>query len=153
MKAQYKIGLDIHGVIDKYPGEFSFITKELKDLGYEIHILTGHLPDDEIKQELKKYNIVYDKLFSILGHHRKLNSKMWQDDRGWWIDDLLWNKTKGEYCLEQGINFHLDDSPVYGNYFSTPYGQLVYTNIFYEGKLEKNIIKTFTNNGFIFRTR
>ncbi|GAF72031.1 unnamed protein product, partial [marine sediment metagenome] len=119
-----KIGFDIHGVIDKNPELFSKIIKDFRDLGYEIHILTGTLPDIELFRELDSYNIKYDELFSILGHHKKEgNTEMWQDSKkGWWIDDDVWNKTKADYCNKNELAFHLDDTRIYGKYFDIPFG-------------------------------
>jgi hypothetical protein len=45
-------------------------------------------------------------------------------DDNFWVDDEPWNKTKAELCREHGIDFHIDDSPHYGKYFSTPYMQV-----------------------------
>ena len=30
----------------------------------------------------------------------------------------IWNRTKAEYCEREGISLMLDDSPVYGSYFT-----------------------------------
>ena len=35
-----------------------------------------------------------------------------------------WNQTKGNYCLDEGIDIMFDDSPRYGIYFETPYFQI-----------------------------
>ena len=34
------------------------------------------------------------------------------------MDKEIWNRTKAEYCAEAGIDMMIDDSPVYGSYFT-----------------------------------
>lgn len=119
-----RIGFDIHGVIDKNPELFSQLTHRFSKLGYEVHVLTGSLLSKKITDQLESYNIKYDKLFSILGYHKTRGTKMWKDERGWWIDQDIWDETKAEYCRENDLNFHLDDTRVYGKYFDTPFGHI-----------------------------
>jgi len=143
-----RIGFDIHGVIDDNPPLFSTIIKEFKLLGYEIHILTGSLPTKKIIDELKSYDIEYDHLFSILGYHKSKGTKMWKDKRGWWVDDDIWNRTKGEYCKENNLKFHLDDTKIYGKYFNTPFGHLTPISIStrlleIKGDVDDEILKLF----------
>ena len=40
---------------------------------------------------------------------------------GFYIDDYLWNKAKGDYCRNENVGLHIDDSAIYGKYFTTPY--------------------------------
>lgn len=122
MENKLKIGLDIHGIIDTMPEVFSRITKRLKDLECEVHILTGsHITEDIINQ-LNGYDVVWDELFSISDHHKSIGTKMWYDDNGNpWVSDLDWDKTKGEYCERKGIDLHIDDTERYGEYFSTKF--------------------------------
>lgn len=119
-----KIGFDIHGVIDRNPKLFGEIINTFRQLGYEIHILTGSLITKELTDEIHGYGIEYDHIFSILEHNRKIGTQMWQDDKGWWIDDDVWDKTKAEYCEKNNINFHIDDTRKYGKYFSTPFAHI-----------------------------
>jgi hypothetical protein len=119
-----KIGFDIHGVIDKNPKLFSELINTFREKGYEIHILTGSLISKELLDELDSYEIKYDKLFSILEYHKSTGTKMWEDERGWWIDQDVWDKTKGEYCEKNNIKFHIDDTRIYGKYFMTPFGHI-----------------------------
>ena len=145
-----RIGFDIHGVIDKNPELFSKITKDFKNLGYEVHILTGSLPTPALYEELKSYDILYDDLFSILGYHRANGSKMWKDDRGWWVDDDVWNKTKAEYCDSKGFLFHLDDTRIYGQYFKSPFGHItpIIENpriLEIKGDVDDEILEVFKN--------
>lgn len=119
-----KIGLDIHGVIDNNPGLFSKISKEFRSIGYEVHILTGSLITKELLDEIDRYNIKYDALFSILEYHRKNGTEMWKNEKGWWVDDDVWEKTKSIYCAKHNLNFHIDDTRSYGKHFTTPFGHL-----------------------------
>ena len=117
-----KFGFDIHGVVDKDPLIFSSITKQLILDGHEIHILTGHQITGELKKKLFKLNITWNKLFSIVDYHLSIGTEVdLSDAHNPRIEENLWNKTKGIYCLENNINLHVDDSLIYGNSFSTPY--------------------------------
>ena len=40
-KEQKKIGIDIHGVITRYPEFFSVMIKGLMNEGHEVHVVTG----------------------------------------------------------------------------------------------------------------
>jgi hypothetical protein len=117
-----KIGLDIHGVIDRQPELFSYITHNLKKDNHEVHILTGSHITDEIVDELKGYGIVWDNLFSISDHHKEVGTKMWYDENdNPWIDDKEWDMTKGLYCKRNDIDLCLDDTERYGQYFETKF--------------------------------
>lgn len=118
------IGFDIHGVIDENPELFSTMINDFRELGYKIHILTGSLITKKLTDQLDSYKINYDSLFSILEYHKNLGSEMWKDKRGWWIDDDLWNETKANYAKKKKLDFHLDDTRIYGKYFETPFGHI-----------------------------
>lgn len=152
-KDNKKIGIDIHGVININP-IFSKLTKHLKSIGYEIHIITGPRLNypyktniesfDRVEDELEKYDIVYDKLFSVLDYNVKNGSNVWKNEKGWWTDTDSWNKTKGEYCEKNNILLHIDDTEIYGNYFNTPFGFLNNENKsieFYKINDKSDIIK------------
>lgn len=117
-----KIGIDVHGVISAQPKFWSRLTKVLINNGCEIHILTGHPVNHALLQKLRRWNIHYTHLFSIVDEHRKRGTKMWQDKRGhWFMAPKDWNRTKAEYCREQKLDLHIDDSTVYSKWFETPY--------------------------------
>ena len=42
-------------------------------------------------------------------------------DGGFHVDDILWDSAKANYCKVKKIDLHIDDSPIYQRYFSTPY--------------------------------
>lgn len=115
-----KIGIDIHGVLDTFPEFFSFLTEKLKKNGYEIHIITGARETEKIHKELKSYNIIYDKFFSILDYHTKIGTEIIKDSNDEeWILDEKWDRTKAEYCKNNNIDIHIDDTEKYGKYFET----------------------------------
>lgn len=123
-----KIGFDIHGVIDQNPELFSKIINKLKGLGYEIHILTGSLINQNLLTELSLYDIAYDKIFSILEYHKDNDTDMWEDSKGnLWLDEDTWNETKGNYCNKNNIKLHIDDTKIYGNNFKDGFGHLTPT--------------------------
>ena len=35
-----------------------------------------------------------------------------------------WDKIKGQYCKDNGIDLHIDDTLIYNNYFTTPFARL-----------------------------
>lgn len=113
-----KIGFDIHGVIDKYPLIFRELSLEFKDLGHEVHIVTGS-PRSKCEQYLKDIGIHYDEYFSIVDYHKsRENPEIYQDDDGnWWMDDALWNKSKGDYAFRVGLDLHFDDCKEYMDHF------------------------------------
>ena len=121
-KKTFKVGFDIHGIIDRQPELFQKITKLLKENGCEIHILTGSHITSEIESQLKSYKINYDVLFSISDYHRDAGTHMWYDENNNpWVDDLDWDRTKGEYCEKNNVHIHLDDTERYGKYFKTKF--------------------------------
>ncbi|CAM0066862.1 hypothetical protein VPHD485_0201 [Vibrio phage D485] len=119
-----KLGLDIHGVIDKAPELFTLISK----LPVEVHIITGIKEelDDHVPDELE-----YDKWFSIHQHLEDKGVVFSYDEKGRpWCDPKLWDDAKAEYCKEHNITMLIDDSPNYVDSFAaldTLYLQLTNT--------------------------
>lgn len=112
-----KVGLDIHEVIDKFPEIFIPLTEKWVNRGDEVHILTGQSLD-EVKSNLQ--DIHYTHFFSIVDHHKKIGTSMWNDDprgKGWWMDRDVWMRTKGQYAKGSGLDIHFDDSLEYAEYF------------------------------------
>jgi hypothetical protein len=111
------IGLDIHGVIDKYPFLFKKLSEKWASEGHNIHIITGQ-EWSKAWRAVKKAGVTYHEYFSIIDHHRENGTEMWQDEKGtWWMDEGTWVGTKGLYAREHGIKLHFDDSPEYVPYF------------------------------------
>lgn len=120
---KFKIGCDLHGVITEMPEFFSFLSNAVVDAGGEFHIITGGLTESD-SELLKKYNIKYTHFFSIIEYHRSIGTETegFHPKYGFpMIPDKHWDKTKGEYCKEHGIDVHLDDTKAYNKFFSTPF--------------------------------
>ncbi len=118
-----KLGLDIHGVIDTNPILFSKLSKKVIEEGGEIHIITGTMITPLKLEKLKKLGMSWTHLFSISDYHKDIGTPMtFSGKDNPWIDNNLWDRTKSEYCKENSINFHIDDTNRYGEYFSTPFG-------------------------------
>jgi len=119
-----KLGLDIHGVIDKAPELFTLISK----LPVEVHIITGikEKLDDQVPDDLE-----YDYWFSIHQYLEDKGVEFTYDEQGRpWCDPKLWDAAKAEYCKENNITMLIDDSPNYVDSFAaldTLYLQLTNT--------------------------
>lgn len=117
-----KFGLDLHGIIDRYPEIFSVLSKALVQAGHEIHIITGPSWTPELEAEILGYGIVWTHHCSIIDYRASQGTPVSFDIEGrGWMDTEVWDRTKAEYCAEVGIDMHIDDSEVYGKYFTTPY--------------------------------
>lgn len=119
---EYKLGLDVHGVLDADPEFFAEITKAVVDKGCEVHVLTGSKDTPKLHEELKALGISYTHVFSVASFHEQAGTKMWYTSpNDPWMEEDAWNRTKGDYCKEHKINLMIDDSDRYGKYFTTPY--------------------------------
>ncbi len=119
---QPKIGLDIHGVMDACPELFARLSKDLVAAGWEVHVITGPPDGPRIREELARLGITFTHFFSIVDYHKSIGTQIFTDDKGHhFVDDYLWDKTKGDYCLREGISIHIDDSDAYQYHFKTPY--------------------------------
>lgn len=116
-----KIGLDYHGVIDSNFKMFSELSKLFKSNGHEVHIITGNPLDDDFLKILKDNEVEYTHLFSLLDYHKSKNTHIEYRDNKFFIDPVLWDQTKSEYCKKHQIDLHIDDSDEYGKYFTTPF--------------------------------
>jgi hypothetical protein len=124
-----RLGLDIHGVIDTAPKFFSLITKLLVDNGHEVFVITGSHITNDIINEIKGFDIRYHKLLSISDYNKENGESVSYDNNGNpWFNDDTWNKTKSILCEKYGIDFHIDDSKIYGEYFKTPYAEINITS-------------------------
>lgn len=120
-----KIGIDIHGVITKAPIFFSLISKLLVESGNEVFIITGASITKKITNKLKKYNIHYTTLLSVTDYLiSEGNNVHFESEDNPWFDEDVWNKAKSVLCKKNNIDFHIDDSEFYGNFFETPYAKI-----------------------------
>ncbi|HEU5114982.1 MAG TPA: hypothetical protein VFT82_04430, partial [Candidatus Paceibacterota bacterium] len=121
MSKKIKIGLDLHGVVDARPDFFRELARSLVDNGHEVHVITGGTKEREM-EKLKELDFPHTHFFSITDHHLGLGTPVEWDEKGNpHLDTYLWDKTKAEYCLENGIDLHIDDSDIYHYFFKTPY--------------------------------
>ncbi|OVE71675.1 hypothetical protein BVX93_02295 [bacterium B13(2017)] len=111
-----KIGIDFHGVIDEYPRIFSKLTKKWYNKGFEIHIITGKEWSD-VEPKLKKYNISFTHHYSIVDYHKQMHTNMKKKRSGWWMDEEIWNKSKGIYCKRKKVTLHFDNDLIYAKWF------------------------------------
>lgn len=125
-----KFGFDIHGVIDALPEVFAVMTQLLVAAGHEVHILTGSKWDQKIEDDLRSWGIHWTHHFSITDYHISINTPMrydpdpehpWIDTGDKEQDNILWDRAKADYCMREGIHFHIDDTMRYNDYFSTPF--------------------------------
>jgi hypothetical protein len=115
---QLKLGLDIHGVCDAYPKLFTKLSNLFVNSGHEVHIITGQEFSEEFFKQIKDLGINFTHFFSVTDYHRSIGTPIWYSEKGRpWLDEKLWNKTKGEYCEREGINLHFDDTKDYGAHF------------------------------------
>ncbi len=115
-----KIGIDFHGVIDAQPELFAIFCREIRKRGISVYIISGG-PKNDVARCLAEYHVEYDGLWAIYDYYEVRGKVLRFEDGGFQVPTELWNKAKAEFCLREGIDFHIDDSPVYGKYFVTPY--------------------------------
>lgn len=113
-----KFGFDIHGVLDKHPAIYAAMTQALRAGGHEVYVITGSIHTDEEASKLRTWGIEWDHWFSVTQYHMDKGDVEveWVDGKPW-MDADVWNRTKGDYCRDEGINWMVDDSPVYGKHF------------------------------------
>ncbi len=120
-----RLGIDIHGVADTFPDFFSKLSRELVNQGHEVHIITGAEHTRSLEHYLKnQLDLAWTHLFSVTTYHKREGSEVTYIDGNPYMDSRLWNRSKAEYCRNNAIELHLDNSDIYGKYFSTPYARL-----------------------------
>jgi len=116
-----KIGLDYHGVLDKYPKFFKLFIEAMKAKEHVIYIITGAKLEDFTQDTLVR-GITYDYFYSITDDFSNTNLPHEIDKNGnICFDAILWNTAKASYCQKNEIDIMIDDSEIYGIYFKTPY--------------------------------
>lgn len=121
-----KFGFDLHGVIDSIPEIFSAMTTALVMAGHEVHILTGSRITDKLEIELKSYGIRWTHLMSIVDYNIDKGVLIRYDEKGDpWIDNKeIWDKSKADYCRDNQIDLHIDDTAIYNDYFTTSFARI-----------------------------
>jgi len=111
-----KIGLDVHGVINKFPLEMKEFAQTEISNGNEIHIITGQ-ERNSVESLVKRLEVPYTGFFSIVDYHLSIGTQMWKDHKDtWWMDGNPWVRTKGDYCRREGIDLHIDNSLEYAEF-------------------------------------
>lgn len=116
MKKVFKVGIDIHGVIDTYPERFKQLSKALVNSGAEVHIITGSKRDERINKLLSDSEIAFTHYFSIVEHLEANGQITWRDNQPY-AEESQWNIAKRNYCQAQSIDLMIDDSPIYRDTF------------------------------------
>ena len=128
-----KVGLDIHGTIDKDPEGFIQYIELCLKWRVSVYIISGpptslmikHLEalGKKYKNLLKYCHIISPidtfHLVSVVEYLRSRDDvEMWQDNRGgWWCDEEIWWKSKSEICKELGIDVLIDNETRYQDHF------------------------------------
>lgn len=115
-----RIGIDFHGVISSAPEAFAAFCSEIRRKGIAVYVISGG-PKDDIVKYLREHHIEYDHVWAILDFCADQGTAAFFDDGSFQVPTEIWNRAKAEYCAGEGIEFHIDDSSVYGRYFVTPY--------------------------------
>jgi len=124
---KFKLGIDWHGVLDAIPDEIAFLSKAVCQAGGEVHIITGMFWTKECEEKLKEYGVEWTHKFSVIEYHieQKTPQCGWHEKFNMpAIPDDPWDRTKADYCKKHNISLHLDDTLIYGDYFSTPFARV-----------------------------
>jgi len=127
---KFKLGLDLHGVIDDMPEEIVFLANAVLAAGGEVHIITGGSINANTVEKLEKLNVNYSSLFSVYDYLVTIEAESTgiiefpDGERQLKFKDEEWNKVKGDYCKKNQISLHLDDTLVYGDHFTTPFARV-----------------------------
>lgn len=127
---KFKLGLDMHGVIDDMPEFFSFLTDSFIKNSGEVHIITGSRWDLEFEKQLNDFGVKWTHKFSVYDYLKESDAEV--IGKVQFPDGTIqkkfknedWDKVKAQYCRENGINLHIDDTLIYNNFFSTPFARL-----------------------------
>jgi hypothetical protein len=112
-----RIGLDLHGVIDRFPREFAILTHRwVKVYRHHVHVVTGS-PWKVAEPQVERCGICYTHSFSIVDYHREIGTPMVEKENGWWMEQDVWNRTKGDYAARVDLDVHFEDSLEYATWF------------------------------------
>ncbi len=119
-----RLGIDFHGVINTAPDYFTALAETAVAQGIEVHVISGG-PRQYIADYLRQINFPPHQLWCIIDVPEVNDKTQFFADGSFRVADELWDKAKGEYCQSQRIDVHIDDSAIYGRYFTTPYCRYV----------------------------
>jgi hypothetical protein len=126
----FKLGLDVHGVIDALPDFFSVMSNLFVNGGHEVHILTGGTWDSKLESQLKSFGVNWTHSFSVYDELLRRGTKIVGEIQfpdgtiQKKFEDGAWDQVKGEYCRENNISLHIDDTLIYNEHFTTPFARL-----------------------------
>ena len=120
------LGLDFHGVLDKNPELFIGMANKTREMGGEVHIITGEsLHSTGIQIKLLNLNQgvkFWDELVSVQDALKETIERIGINIHGRDIyDDYDWDRYKGIYCRFHSVTLHIDDTLKYADYFETPF--------------------------------
>lgn len=109
--------IDVHGVLDRFPGVFVKLARDVKASGGKVHVVTGVTLSSALERQLLAYGDgerFWDELVSI-------EDELTHEGKGEGLNEFgrlvfpeeLWNSFKGRYCDEHGVDVMFDDSPEY----------------------------------------
>lgn len=117
----FSLGLDLHGVVDKYPYKFVRLSKTIIEGGGEVIICTGSSDNEKLVNQLLSYNNGqqwWTSIFSITDFLIESGvPHVPTADGGVQVASNAWDSVKGKWAQVNGIDLHIDDSPEYGKYF------------------------------------
>jgi hypothetical protein len=128
--SKFKLGLDLHGVIDSLPNEISFLTNAIISSGGEVHILTGGSWTHELESQVKSYNVTWTHKFSVYDHLIKTGAEITGEIQfpdgtvQSKFKDGVWDHVKADYCRKNKISIHIDDTLIYNDFFTTPFARI-----------------------------
>lgn len=116
-----KIGVDLHGVIDRNDIIFKMLSVAVRLSGVKIYIISGP-PKEDVEKELRSLNIFksihYDEVHTIVDYLRTQPVEMWKDEKNtWWTADENWWSAKSAICKKLGITLMIDNTDKYKPYF------------------------------------
>lgn len=130
MEANFKLGLDVHGVVDDMPGFFSFLSESFINNGGEVHIITGGHWDKELESYLESKGIKWTHSFSVYDYlkengYKRTGKILFPDGTTQTkFESKDWDMVKAKYCRENNISLHIDDTLIYNEFFTTPFSKL-----------------------------
>lgn len=101
------IGLDIDGTITVNPNLFARLSRELRDRGGEVHVVSSRseCARDGTLEELRGYGIQFDSLH-LIPSLTDSETRCPHPAMGWY-DKFLWGKVG--YALDRGLTHFVDD--------------------------------------------
>ena len=112
------IAFDVHGVLDSSDSFRKLAQSVYESKEDSVYLISGSLFHKEMQELLNKYDIKFDRYFSITQELLDKNPKLitWVDGNPY-AQDELWDSMKAIICKKEKVDILFDDSPTYGKYF------------------------------------